>query len=257
MTSKLEIHMFPCLSDNYGFLIHDPDNDLTACIDTPDSRAILEQLRSKGWTLTHILNTHHHHDHAGGNLELKRATGCTVIGNAADAGRIPGIDHGVRDGDTFPFGAHTIHVLETPGHTVGHIVYHIPDQSLAFVGDTLFAMGCGRLFEGTPGQMWHSLSRIRQWPADTRIYCAHEYTLANARFAMSVDSGNHALEQRVAEVEARRDKGLPTIPTTLALELETNPFLRADVERFAAGLGMQGAAPADVFAETRRRKDEF
>ena len=257
MTSKLEIHMFPCLSDNYGFLIHDTDNDLTACIDTPDSRAILEELQRRGWTLTHILNTHHHHDHAGGNLELKRATGCTVIGNAADAARIPGLGRGVRDSDTFQFGAHRVHVLETPGHTVGHIVYYIPDQSLAFVGDTLFAMGCGRLFEGTPTQMWESLSRIRQWPRDTRIYCAHEYTLANGRFALSVESGNSALEERVADVEARRREGLSTIPTTLALELDTNPFLRADVTRFAGGLGMGAAAAVDVFAETRRRKDEF
>lgn len=257
MTSSLEVHMFPCLSDNYAFLVHDPEQDLTACIDTPDSTAILRQLEHKGWTLTHILNTHHHHDHAGGNLELKRATGCTIIGNAADAARIPGLDHGVEDGDTFDFGGHVVQVLETPGHTVGHIVYYIPDQSLAFVGDTLFAMGCGRLFEGSPAQMWESLSRIRRWPRDTRIYCAHEYTLANGKFALSVESGNHALDQRMQDVEERRRNGQPTVPTTLALELETNPFLRADVDDFAAGLGMRGRPSVEVFAETRRRKDEF
>ena len=257
MTSKLEIHMFPCLSDNYGYLVHEPDNDLTACIDTPDSDAILEQLERRGWRLTHIFNTHHHHDHAGGNLALKRATGCTIIGNGADAARIPGIDIKVADGDVFDFGGHAVEVLETPGHTVGHIVYYIPDQSVAFVGDTLFAMGCGRLFEGSPGQMWNSLSRIRQWPADTRVYCAHEYTLANGKFALSVDSTNDDLRQRMEEVQALRRDDRPTIPTTIELERRTNPFLRADVEEFASGLGMQGSSAVDVFAETRRRKDNF
>ncbi len=257
MNSNLEIHMFPCRSDNYGFLVHEPQNGLTACIDTPDARVILAELERKGWTLTHIFNTHHHDDHAGGNLDVKRATGCTIIGNGNDAKRIPGIDVTVTDGDSFDFGGHTVQVLETPGHTVGHIVYYIPDQSLAFVGDTLFAMGCGRLFEGSPAQMWDSLSRIRRWPDDTRIYCAHEYTLANGRFALSVDAGNEALKSRMDEVAEKRRNNQPTVPTTMKLERETNPFLRADVPEFVASIGMQGAAPVDVFAETRRRKDDF
>lgn len=257
MTSPLEIHMFPCLSDNYGYLVHDAAHGVTASIDTPDSRAILAELERKGWRLTHIFNTHHHHDHAGGNLALKEATGCTIIGNGNDAARIPGIDVEVRDGDAFDFGGHRVDVLETPGHTVGHIVYYIPDQSAAFVGDTLFAMGCGRLFEGTPEQMWNSLSRIRQWPADTRIYCAHEYTLANGKFALSVDPGNVELKRRMEDVTDKRRQNLPTIPTTMSLEIDTNPFLRADAPGFADGLGLAGRPPVEVFAETRRRKDNF
>ncbi len=257
MTADLEVHMFPCLSDNYGFLVHDPENDLTACIDTPDARAILAELDRNGWTLTHIFNTHHHGDHAGGNLEVKRATGCTIIGNGNDAKRIPGIDVTVTDGDSFDFGGHAVHVLETPGHTIGHIVYHLPDQSVAFVGDTLFAMGCGRLFEGSAEQMWRSLSRLRAWPDDTVIYCAHEYTLANARFALSVDANNKALIERMEEVAAKRRVERPTVPTRIGLERATNPFLRADVPEFVEAMGMTGRDPVDVFAETRRRKDSF
>lgn len=257
MTADLEIHMFPCLTDNYGFLVHDPRNDLTACIDTPDSGAILAELDRKGWTLTHIFNTHHHGDHAGGNLAIQRATGCTIVGNGNDAKRIPGIDVTVTDGDTFDFGGHTVHVLETPGHTIGHIVYYIPDQGVAFVGDTLFAMGCGRLFEGSAEQMWSSLSRLREWPDDTVIYCAHEYTLANGRFALSVDAGNEALKARMEDVAAKRRADQPTVPTRIGLERATNPFLRADDPGFVEGMGMAGRDAVDVFAETRRRKDSF
>ncbi|MFT7533515.1 MAG: hydroxyacylglutathione hydrolase, partial [Gammaproteobacteria bacterium] len=157
MTAPLDVHMFPCLSDNYGYLIHDSEYNLTATIDTPDARAIQSALDEKGWQLTHIFNTHHHADHAGGNLALKESSGCTIIGAGHDAHRIPGIDQHVRDGDSFDFGSHSVEVLETPGHTLGHIVYYVPGQSIAFVGDTLFAMGCGRLFEGSPDQMWNSL----------------------------------------------------------------------------------------------------
>lgn len=257
MTSTLKIHMFPCRSDNYGYLLHDPDQKLTATIDTPDAQAILAQLDATGWQLTHIFNTHHHGDHVGGNLELKRVTGCTIIGNGADAARIPGIDIQVLDGDSFDFGGHPVHVLETPGHTVGHIVYHIPDQSIAFVGDTLFAMGCGRLFEGSPAQMWSSLSRLRAWPDDTAIYCAHEYTLANGKFALSVEPRNDALVARMEDVVAKRSRDQPTIPTNIALERRTNPFLRADVAEFVEAIGMHGRQPVEVFAQTRRLKDNF
>ncbi len=257
MASTLEVHQFPCLSDNYGYLLHDPDSGLTAAIDTPDSDAILAALADRGWTLSHIFNTHHHADHAGGNLALKAATGCTVVGCAADAARIPGLDRPVADGDSFDFGGHRIEVLETPGHTVGHVVYHVPDQAIAFVGDTLFAMGCGRLFEGSAEQMWSSLSRLMRWPDQTRVYCAHEYTLANGKFALSVDPDNRDLKARMEEVVARRSKGQPTVPTSMALEKRTNPFLRAADAALAAHIGMAGRAPVEVFAETRRRKDEF
>src|SRR6185503_16259345 len=178
--SELTIHMFPCLADNYGYLLHDAESQATAAVDTPDAREIEVQLRAKGWGLTHILNTHHHGDHAGGNLELKRKTGCTIIGSRADAARIPGIDVSVGDGDVVQMGAHRAAVYDTPGHTRGHIVYHFAAARAAFVGDTLFALGCGRLFEGTPAEMWGSLQKILRWPDDTRLYCAHEYTQSNA-----------------------------------------------------------------------------
>ncbi len=257
MSANLVVHMFPCLNDNYGFLLHAPDSGLTASIDTPDANAIAAELAARGWTLSHVFNTHHHGDHAGGNLALKAATGCTIVGNGADAARIPGIDVHLRDGDVFDFGGHAVEVMETPGHTVGHMVYHVPGQRIAFVGDTLFAMGCGRMFEGSPAQMWNSLRRLRAWPEDTVVYCAHEYTLANGRFALSVDADNAALQRRMAEVRQKRDAGLPTVPTQIGVERDTNPFLRADDAGFAAGLGMAGRPPEDVFAETRRRKDHF
>ena len=181
-TEQLIVHMFPCLSDNYGYLIHDAKHNLTAAIDTPDAAEIQRQLDIREWKLTHILNTHHHPDHAGGNNRLKADSGCQVIGPRADEARIPGIDVLVGDGDEFLFGQHTVTVYDTPGHTRGHIVYHFADQNIAFVGDTLFALGCGRLFEGTPDQMWQSLQKILAWDDQTLIYCAHEYTQDNARF---------------------------------------------------------------------------
>src|SRR5690606_7471139 len=183
--SEIQVRMFPCLADNYGFLVHDPDTGATAAIDTPEVEPILRELDAQGWTLGYVFNTHHHHDHAGGNLELKERTGCRIIGPKADAARIPGLDIGVSDGEEFRLGSRRVVVHETPGHTRGHVVYHFPDDRIAFVGDTLFAMGCGRLFEGTPAQMWASLGKIAAWPDETRLYCAHEYTQSNARFALS------------------------------------------------------------------------
>ena len=197
--SKLEIHMFPCLQDNYAYLLHDSEAAITAAVDTPDADAILAVLRQKGWRLTHILNTHHHADHAGGNLRLKERTGCQIIGPRADAARIPGIEIEVGEGDVFRLGSHRALVYDTPGHTRGHIVYFLPDDEAAFVGDTLFAMGCGRLFEGTPAQMWSSLQKIMSLPETTRLYCGHEYTQANARFALTVEPRNQALIERAAE----------------------------------------------------------
>lgn len=256
-SAPLQIHLFPCLKDNYGFLLHDPGSGLTACIDTPEVAPILAALDQKGWRLTHIFNTHHHWDHAGGNLEIKQRTGCTIIGPRAESARIPGIDIEVGEGDVFEFGAHRVEVQDTPGHTSGHIVYRLPEHDIAFVGDTLFAMGCGRLFEGTPAQMWTSLQKIMNWPDSTQIYCAHEYTQTNARFALTVDPDNMALRERAEAVEEMRAQGLATIPTVLSLEKLTNPFLRAENPRLRAGLKMENARPVEVFARVRALKDSF
>jgi hydroxyacylglutathione hydrolase len=255
--SPLTIHMFPCLADNYGYLLHDRDSGSTAAVDTPDAKEILAQLEAKGWRLTHILNTHHHADHAGGNLELKRQTGCTIVGPRADAARIPGIDVAVGEGDVVELGGHRAAVLDTPGHTRGHIVYYFADAHAAFVGDTLFALGCGRLFEGTPAQMWSSLQKILRWPDDTRLYCAHEYTQSNARFALTVEPGNEDLKQRAAAIASRRAANQPTVPSTLAEERATNPFLRPTSRDLQEAVGLVGASAVEVFAKTRALKDAF
>jgi hydroxyacylglutathione hydrolase len=255
--SELTIHMFPCLADNYGYLLHDAESGATAAVDTPDAREIDVQLHAKGWRLTHILNTHHHGDHAGGNLELKRKTGCTIVGPRADAARIPGIDVSVGEGDVVELGRHRAAVHDTPGHTRGHIVYHFAAARAAFVGDTLFVMGCGRLFEGTPAQMWSSLQKILQWPDDTRIYCAHEYTQSNARFALSVEPQNRLLQARAHSVAQLRAAGTPTVPSTLGEERATNPFLRPQSSDLRATIGLERAADVEVFAKTRALKDAF
>jgi len=255
--NAIQIHMFPCLQDNYGFLLHDAEAGVTATVDTPDVEAILNALGEKNWKLTHILNTHHHHDHAGGNLALKKATGCQVIGPRADAQRIPGIDIEVGEGEEFTLGNHSVRVFDTPGHTRGHIVYYLPEDRVAFVGDTLFAMGCGRLFEGTPEQMWSSLQKLMQWPDDTRLYCAHEYTQANARFALSVEPDNQALSARSNQVDELRARNEPTVPTTLGAEKATNPFLRPMSPEIRASVGLENADLVEVFARTRALKDAF
>lgn len=255
--AALQIHQIPCLQDNYGYLIHDPASGLTATIDTPDAEAIGRALAGRGWKLDYILNTHHHFDHAGGNLALKTKTGCLIVGSRADAARIPGIDVLVGDGDTFALGSHVARILETPGHTVGHICYVFEADRAAFVGDTLFSLGCGRLFEGTPAQMWASLQKLMALPDDTRVYCAHEYTQGNGRFAVTMEPRNPALAARVADVTRLRAASQPTIPSTIGLEKATNPFLRPASAELRATLGMAGAADADVLGETRRRKDRF
>lgn len=255
MPQALEIHQFPCLNDNYGVLIHDPGSNVTASIDAPDATAVNAALSEKDWSLTHILTTHHHADHTGGNMALKAEHGCTIVGPRPEQAKIPGIDSAVGEGDTVMFGSHTARVFETPGHTAGHISYLFDGAGVAFVGDTLFALGCGRLFEGTAEQMWTSLSKIMQWPEDTTIYAGHEYTLSNAAFALTVDPDNAQLRERAADIRAARDAGKPTLPTNLALELATNPFLRAGDSGLRAHLGMANAEDWEVFAEVRKRKD--
>jgi len=253
----IEIEQFPCLSDNYGYLIHDPKTEKTAAIDTPEIAPILTVLEKKGWNLTHIFNTHHHYDHAGGNLELKEKTGCTIYGPRGERDKIPGIDIAVDQDDSFSFGSYQVDVLNVGGHTLGHIAYHFPECGAAFVGDALFALGCGRMFEGTAEQMWGSLSKLSSLAPHTSVFCAHEYTLSNAKFAVTVDPDNQALLSRVQEIEAARAENKPTVPTTIALELETNPFLRAGDQGIRAQLGMQDASDVAVFAEIRMRKDNF
>jgi hydroxyacylglutathione hydrolase len=253
--AALEIYQFPCLSDNYGFLVHDSESGETACIDTPETAPILAALEKTGWTLTQIWNTHHHYDHAGNNEEIKRITGCTITGPAGEADKIPAIDRAVDDGDTVMLGAHEAHVLNVGGHTLGHIAFHM--EGHAFVGDSLFALGCGRVFEGTMAQMWESLQKLNALPDGTQIYCAHEYTTSNAAFAVTIDPDNEALSKRVAEISSLRAANKPTVPTEIALERATNPFLRATDANVQARLNMSGAPAVDVFAEIRARKDSF
>ena len=253
----LEIYQIPCLQDNYGFLLHDPETGATATIDTPEVAPINQALAAKGWRLTHILNTHHHFDHAGGNEELKAQWNCQVVGAAIDAERIPGIDVALADGDTLTLGSKQARIIEVPGHTSGHIAYYFAADEVAFVGDTLFALGCGRLFEGTPEQMSESLGKIMALPDATTVYCAHEYTEANAAFAVTVEPANPALQKRVKEIQALRAAGKPTVPTSIGLERATNPFVRSDSAELQAVLNLSGADEVAVFAETRRRKDHF
>jgi hydroxyacylglutathione hydrolase len=246
---SLTVRQFPCLSDNYGYLVRDEASGLTACIDTPDAGAIQAQLEAAGWGLDFILNTHWHSDHAGGNAELQKATGATIVG-PAEVRRIAPIDRVVDDGDVVELGETRLEVIACGGHTLGHIAYFDAGDRIAFVGDTLFALGCGRLFEGQPTQMWASLQRLAALPEDTAVYCAHEYTASNARFALSVDSGP-ALARRAEAVFAARARGEPTVPTSIALERATNPFLRAPL------LAPDAGSPAEAFARIRAAKDAF
>ena len=249
----LTVHQFPCLEDNYGFLARDEATGLAACIDTPDSGAILRELSRLGWRLALILNTHWHPDHAGGNEAVQAATGAQAVG-PAEVARIARLDREVRGGDVVMLGETRFEVIEAGGHTLGHIAYHDPADGVAFVGDTLFALGCGRLFEGPPEQMWASLQRLAALPDDTRVYCAHEYTASNARFALSLDE-DPALQARAAEVFAARERGEPTVPTTIGLEKATNPFLRAPL--LAGRVGAAGEPAYKAFAAVRAAKDVF
>lgn len=253
----LEIVQFTCRDDNFGVLLHDAKTGNTAAIDAPALQPILALLEERGWTLTHIFTTHHHIDHVEANLDLKARFGVKITGPATEASKIPGIDKTVSGGDSFDFAGHRIDVIDCPGHTLGGISYSIPSQKLLFAADTLFSLGCGRLLEGTPDQMWESLTRLMALPADTMIYCGHEYTASNAKFALTIDPDNQTLVERALEVEQLRAAGKPTLPTTMGREKETNPFLRADNGAIRERLGMATASDTDVFAEIRRRKDVF
>jgi len=255
--AKLQIHRIPARKDNYLWLAHEPDSGATAVVDPADAQPVIDRLEELGLKLTHILNTHHHGDHTGGNLELKEKYGCTVVGSAADAARIPGIDVEVADGDTYDLGTERAEIFDVTGHTLGHIMYWFANSKALFCGDTLFAMGCGRLSEGTADQMWKALSKFRSLPDDTEVYCAHEYTQTNARFALTIEPDNAALQARAAEVDRMRAADIATVPSLLGDERATNPFLRAGEPELMAAIGMTGAQPVDVFAETRRRKDNF
>ena len=230
----IEIARIPALSDNYVWLAHEPDSGETVVVDPAVAEPVLEEARRRGWRITQIWNTHWHPDHTGGNEAIKAATGAFVTGPAAEAARIPTLDRQVREGDRVALGGLEAEVMEVPAHTAGHIAYHLPSETAIFVGDTLFAMGCGRLFEGEPGQMHANLQRLAGLPEETRVYCAHEYTLANGRFALTVEPDNADLAGRMKAVEAARAAGEATVPTTIALERATNPFMRAaSVEEFA------------------------
>ena len=249
----LEIRQFPCLSDNFGVLIHDTERGVTAAIDAPSADPVRAALKERGWRLSYILTTHHHADHTDGNLALKSETGCVIIGPKAEAAKIPGLDTAVSEGDAFRLGSYQVQVIDTPGHTNGHISFHVPAATVAFVGDTLFALGCGRVIEGTMEMMWGSLEKLTKLPGATRIYCGHEYTLANAKFALTIEPENAALVARAAEIEALRKAGKATLPTRIDLELETNPFLRVKSAAIRKRLGLEAAQDWQVFAEVRQR----
>ena len=250
----LSVHQFACLSDNYGFLLHDPDSGETAAIDTPDGEEYLRQAEAKGWRITQIWNTHWHPDHAGGNAAIVDATGARVIA-PREVEKLSRIDRIVEDGDTVLLGDWKTEVIDVSGHTNGHIAYHLADAGKAFVGDSVFALGCGRMFEGEPQQFWESLSRIKALPPETVLYCAHEYTQANAKFALHADPDNAELRSYAEEIDTRRARGEPTVPTDLARELRTNPFLRADTAELRERWG--GSSPAETFAALRAGKDAF
>jgi hydroxyacylglutathione hydrolase len=249
--------LFLCLQDNYGVLVHDPATGATAAIDAPEAAPVEAALRESGWKLTDILVTHHHGDHTGGIAELKKNHGCRVVAPRAEAQKIPLVDLAVGDSDTVNVGKLTARVIETPGHTLGQIAYWFADDKLVFAGDTLFSIGCGRVIEGTPPMMWQSLLKLRALPDDTQVYCGHEYTEANLRFARSIEPRNNLLSVREVEVKNLRARGAPTIPTLMGDEKRENPFLRADQPELAAAVGMSGKTAAEVFAEIRQRKNKF
>lgn len=255
MTVRIE--QFLCRTDNFGILLHDAQSGETAVVDAPEEAAILAAIARTGWKPTMILTTHHHGDHVEANLALKQRFKLRIVGPEAERDRIPGIDDTVEEGSVIPFGGETIDVISTPGHTAGHVSYHLPASKVAFTADTLFALGCGRLFEAPPPVMFESLRKLAALPEDTTVYCGHEYTLSNARFALTIDPENAELRARAAHIEALRADNQVTLPTTIGEELRTNPFLRWADPAIRRNLGMEGASDVEVFAEIRKRKDNF
>jgi hydroxyacylglutathione hydrolase len=253
--TTLEIELVPCLRDNYAYLVRDAGAGLCAVVDPSEPQPVKAALERHGWKLTHILNTHHHFDHTGGNLPLKEEFSATIVGPAKDRERISGIDVGVDETTNWKFGPHAVRVLEIPAHTRAHIAFVL--DGAAFTGDTMFAMGCGRLFEGTPAMMWASLSKLMQLPDETRVYCGHEYTQNNGRFALTLEPANADLVARMKDVDAARAEGAPTVPSTIGLEKKTNPFLRPDSREIRRTLGLADTDDVTVFGEMRKRKDSF
>ena len=251
--ADLKYYQYAYMSDNYGVLIHSPTSGETAAVDCGDAAAALAACEENNWSLSHIFATHHHADHTAGLAALKEKTGCKVIGPAG----ISGVDNTVADGDSFEFAGVTVNTIHTPGHTKDMINYYLPTEKTVFTGDTLFSLGCGRVFEGDANMMWNSLSKLMQLPADTTIYSSHEYTEANAAFAVTVDPQNAALQKRVEHIKTLRSQGKATVPSLLSEELETNPFLRAGDSAIRKHLNMADASDAEVFAEIRTRKDNF
>jgi hydroxyacylglutathione hydrolase len=251
-----EIRLFPCLTDNFGYLIHDPASKATASVDAPEAAPIIEALEGEGWTLTDILVTHHHGDHVGGIAELKQKYNCRVVAPHDKTAKIPSVDARVKQGDIVKVGNLLARVLETPGHTLDHVSYVFDDDKALFAADTLFSIGCGRVFEGTHPMMWDSLLKLRALPDDFRLYCGHEYTAANVRFALTIEPNNPDLKARAEEVARQRSAGKPTVPTLLGDEKKANVFLRADEASVAASVHLKGASAADVFGELRERKNK-
>ncbi|GLU04907.1 hypothetical protein SLE2022_220350 [Rubroshorea leprosula] len=258
VSSSLQIELVPCLRDNYAYLLHDVDTGTVGVVDPSEALPVIDALSRKNWNLTYILNTHHHHDHTGGNMDLKARYGAKVIGSALDRDRIPGIDIVLNDGDKWMFAGHAVHVIETPGHTRGHISFYFPSSGAIFTGDTLFSLSCGKLFEGTPEQMISSLKKIVSLPDDTNIYCGHEYTLGNLKFALSIEPKNEALQSYAAHVAHVHGKGLPMIPTTLKIEKSCNPFLRTSSAEIRQALDIPVTADdAEALGIIRHAKDNF
>jgi hydroxyacylglutathione hydrolase len=254
---ELDIHQFLCREDNFGVLLRDRGSSACAAVDAPEEGAIEKALRETGWKLTHILVTHHHADHVAAIPALKARHGAKVVANRADSRRIPEVDETVEPGQTYEFAGHKAEIIDTPGHTRGHIAWHFAPDGVVFVGDTLFSLGCGRVIEGTMAEMWGSLDRLRRLPGDTKVYCGHEYTLANARFALTVDPDNPDLAARAKEAAHEVKAGRPTLPVSIAAERRANPFLRPEDKAIRERLGLADASDADVFAELRRRKNAF
>jgi hydroxyacylglutathione hydrolase len=253
----LELVTIPCLADNYAYLVHDAESGQTAVVDVPEAAPVLAALAERGWTLSDILITHHHWDHIDGVAAVRAATGAMVLGAAADAHRLPPLDLALTEDTSFSIGREFARVIDVPGHTLGHIAFHFPQSGLAFTADSLMAAGCGRLSEGTPAQMWASLTKLAALPANTLICSGHEYTTANLRFAATLEPGNPKLISRIAEVAANRVQGRPSVPVPLSTELETNPFLRAHLPALKTAVGLPDADDVTVFAEIRARKDKF